>query len=107
MTDVQEPVTDVQDKTESPQEQADGALRRFADGFSWLRRAPVLHSPAEHGLDYEDVTFPARDGVPLEGWFIPAPGSGKLIIANHPMGFNRSGMPNQYEPWHADWAASG
>ena len=107
MTDVQEPVTEVQDKTESPQEQADEALRRFADGFSWLRRAPVLHSPAEHGLDYEDVTFPARDGVPLEGWFIPAPGSGKLIIANHPMGFSRSGMPTQHEPWHADWAASG
>jgi hypothetical protein len=107
MTDVQEPVTEVQDKTESPQEQADEALRRFADGFSWLRRAPVLHSPAEHGLDYEDVTFPARDGVPLEGWFIRAPGSGKLIIANHPMGFSRSGMPTQYEPWHADWAASG
>jgi pimeloyl-ACP methyl ester carboxylesterase len=107
MTDVQEPVTEVQDKTESPQEQADEALRRFADGFSWLRRAPVLHSPAEHGLDYEDVTFPARDGVPLEGWFIRAPGSGKLIIANHPMGFSRSGMPTQHEPWHADWAASG
>jgi pimeloyl-ACP methyl ester carboxylesterase len=100
-------MTDVQDTTESAQEQADEALRRFADGFSWLRRAPVLHSPSEHGLEYEDVTFPARDGVPLEGWFIPAPGSGKLIIANHPMGFSRSGMPTQYEPWHADWAASG
>jgi hypothetical protein len=101
-------MTDVQDKTESAQEQADEALRRFADGFSWLRRAPVLHSPSEHGLEYEDVTFPARDGVPLEGWFIPAaPGSRKLIIANHPMGFSRSGMPTQYEPWHADWAASG
>ena len=100
-------MTGVQDKTETAQEQADEALRRFADGFSWLRRAPVLHSPSEHGLEYEDVTFPARDGVPLEGWFIPAPGSGKLIIANHPMGFSRSGMPTQYEPWHADWAASG
>ena len=100
-------MTDVQDRTESTQEQADEALRRFADGFSWLRRAPVLHSPSEHGLEYEDVTFPARDGVPLEGWFIPAPGSGKLIIANHPMGFSRSGMPTQYEPWHTDWAASG
>jgi hypothetical protein len=44
------PMTDVQDKTESAREQADD------------------------GLDYEDVTFPARDGVPLEGWFIPAPG---------------------------------
>ena len=100
-------MTDMQDKTESARKQADEALARFADGFSWLRRAPVLHSPSEHGLDYEDVTFPARDGVPLEGWFIPAPGSGKLIIANHPMGFSRSGMPTQYEPWHADWAASG
>jgi len=100
-------MTDTQDRTESAQEQADEALRRFADGFSWLRRAPVLHSPSEHGLEYEDVTFPARDGVPLEGWFIPALGSGKLIIANHPMGFSRSGMPTQYEPWHADWAASG
>jgi hypothetical protein len=88
-------------------EQADQALQRFADGFSWLRRAPVLHSPSEHGLVYEDVTFPASDGVPLEGWFIPAPGSGTLIIANHPMGFSRSGMPTHYEPWHADWAASG
>ena len=100
-------MTDTQDKTQTAREQADEALARFADGFSWLRRAPVWHSPAEHGLDYQDVTFPARDGVPLEGWFIPAPGSGKLIIANHPMGFSRSGMPTQYEPWHADWAASG
>jgi uncharacterized protein len=100
-------MTDVQNRTTPAQDQADEALRRFADGFSWLRRAPVLHSPSELGLEYEDVTFPARDGVPLEGWFIPAPGSGKLIIANHPMGFSRSGMPTQYEPWHTDWAASG
>ncbi len=100
-------MTDVQDKTESAQEQADEALQRFADGFSWLRRSPVLHWPSEHRLDYEDITFPARDGVPLEGWFIPAPGSGKLIIANHPMGFSRSGIPADVQPWHADWAPSG
>ena len=100
-------MSDIQDKAALAQERADETLQRFADGFSWLRRAPVLHSPSEHGLDYEDVTFPAHDGVPLEGWFIPVPGSGKLIIANHPMGFSRSGMPTQYEPWHADWAASG
>jgi hypothetical protein len=66
-------MTGTQDKTESAQEQADNALQRFADGFSWLRRSPVWHWPSEHGLDYEDVTFPARDGVPLEGWFIPVP----------------------------------
>jgi uncharacterized protein len=100
-------MTGVQDKTGSTHEQTDEALQRFADGFSYLRRSPVLHSPSEHGLEYEDVTFPAHDGVPLEGWFIPAPGSSKLIIANHPMGFSRSGMPAHLQPWQADWALSG
>jgi uncharacterized protein len=82
-------------------------LERFADAFSFMRRSPILHSPAERGLDYENVTFPSRDGVPLEGWYIPADGSGKLIIANHPMGFTRSGLPAHLEPWHTEWAASG
>ena len=100
-------MTVVQGRVDSSQAQLDEALHRFADGFSWLRRAPVLHSPSEHGLEYEDVTFPACDGVPLEGWFIPVQGSSKLIIANHPLGFSRSGMPADLQPWHADWAPSG
>jgi pimeloyl-ACP methyl ester carboxylesterase len=29
-------------------------------------------SPAEYGLAFEDVEFPARDGVTLRGWWIPA-----------------------------------
>lgn len=67
-------MTDTQDRTGSAREHADEALQRFTDGFSFLRRSPVLHPPSEHGLEHEDVTFPARDGVPLEGWFIPPPG---------------------------------
>jgi pimeloyl-ACP methyl ester carboxylesterase len=89
------------------EEQIGVMLGRFADGFSWQRRSPILHTPSEQGLDYEDVTFPSLDGVPLEGWFIPAPNSDKLVIANHPMGFNRSGMPTHLEPWRSEWAASG
>jgi pimeloyl-ACP methyl ester carboxylesterase len=100
-------MTDALHKTDLTQKQSDEVLQRFVDGFSSPRRSPVLHSPSEHGLDYEDITFPARDGVPLEGWFIPAPGSNKLIIANHPVGFSRSGIPTHLQPWHADWAASG
>ncbi|MEW1721067.1 alpha/beta hydrolase [Streptomyces sp. NPDC093109] len=88
-------------------EAAEALLKQFADGVSHTQRSPILHSPAEHGLDYEDVTFPAQDGVPLEGWFIPAPGSDKVIIANHPMGFSRSGLPTHLEPWHSLWAPSG
>jgi uncharacterized protein len=100
-------MTDVQDAAVLTREQPDEALQRFADGFSSPRRAPVLHWPSEHGLEYEDVTFSARDGAPIEAWFIPAPGSSKLVIANHPLGFSRSGIPTHLQPWHADWAPSG
>jgi uncharacterized protein len=91
------------------EEEIDQLLAEVSDGFATLerRRAPVLHRPDEAGLDYDDVTFPAWDGVPLEGWFIPAPGSGKLIIANHPMGFSRSGQPTNLPPWCREWGPSG
>ena len=88
-------------------DQINDVLQQFADGFGQLQRSPVIHSPSEQDLDYENVTFPSSDGVPLEGWFIPATASDKLIIANHPMGFSRSGMPTQFEPWHSQWAPSG
>jgi len=89
------------------EEQIDRLLQAMADSFAQQLRAPILHSPAEHGLDYEDVTFPALDGVQLEGWFIPAAGSNKLIVANHPMGFSRAGIPAHLEPWRSIWAPSG
>lgn len=89
------------------EERIDQLLERVAEAFSRQRRSPILRSPDDAGLDYEDVTFPSRDGVPLEGWFIPAAGSDKLVIANHPLGFNRSGMPTHLEPWRSEWAASG
>jgi uncharacterized protein len=79
-------------------EQSDEALQRFVDGFASPPRSPVLHLPSEHGLEYEDITFPARDGLPVEGWFIPAPWSSKLIICNHPLGFSRSGIPPTCSP---------
>ena len=88
-------------------EQIAQILQGFADGFGHQLRSPILHTPAEMALDYEDVTFPSRDGVPLEGWFIPAPGSSELIIANHPWGFSRSGLPSHLEPWRSRWDSSG
>ena len=100
-------MTQIQESPARTVEQINQLLQQFAEGFSVQRRSPVLHWPAEQGLDYEDVTFPSHDGVPLEGWFIPAAGSDRLIIANHPMGFTRSGIPTHLEPWHSAWAASG
>lgn len=42
-------------------------LQTMADGFRVWPRAPILHRPEDEGMEYEDVTFPSKDGVPLEG----------------------------------------
>ena len=74
----------------------------FIDGLAELMahsaRTPILRRPDEYGLEYEDVFFPAMDGVTLEGWFIPAD-SDRLLICNHPMPCNRYGYPGHLEPW--------
>ncbi|CAH0058648.1 unnamed protein product [Clonostachys solani] len=82
-------------------------LQGMADGFRSYPIAPLMHWPDEEGLEYENVYFPADDGVTIEGWFIPSNGSNKVIIANHPRWFNRAGLPG-VEPWSAlvkgnDW----
>ena len=69
-------------------------------------RSPILRSPADDGLAYEDIFFPAIDGVTIEGWFIPA-NSDRLIIANHPIWANRYGFPGHLAPYGDAWAASG
>ncbi|MFO1386490.1 MAG: alpha/beta fold hydrolase [Chitinivorax sp.] len=35
---------------------------------------PLQHTPAELGLQYQDVSFAAADGTQLHGWFLPAQG---------------------------------
>ncbi len=82
-------------------------LECYAEGMRHMARSPILHDPYEVGLEYEDVFFPSYDGVPLEGWFIPCPGSNKLIIANHPMTFSRAGHPSHLEPWKSIFGATG
>jgi len=42
-----------------------------------------VHSPAEFGLAFEEVTFPASDGLKLRGWWIPASGSDRAVIIMH------------------------
>jgi len=94
-------------QTELSVEQIDRLIESMADSYGHQGRSPILHSPAEQGLEYEEISFQATDGVPIEGWFIPAPGSDKLIIANHPRGFSRAGMPSHLEPWKSVWEPSG
>jgi hypothetical protein len=94
-------------RPELTEEQISQVLARIASGFRDQIRSPILSTPADQGLDYESVTFPSEDGVPLEGWFIPCPGSDRVVIANHPRWFNRSGLPSHLEPWRSIGAATG
>ncbi|MCC5581726.1 alpha/beta hydrolase [Microtetraspora sp. AC03309] len=87
--------------------QIDDTLQALADSFRTSLRSPIMHRPDEQGLAYEDVTFPSEDGVPLEGWYIPAPGSDKIVIANHPRWFSRAGLPAHLEPWRSLGGATG
>jgi hypothetical protein len=88
-------------------EQIEKTLQTIAEGFRVWPRAPILHWPEEAGLAYENVTFPSEDGVPLEAWYIPRSGSKKVVIANHPRWFNRSGLPSHLEPWKSFGSATG
>lgn len=88
-------------------DQIDKTLQTIAEGFKSWPNAPIMHWPSEAGLAYEDVFFPSEDGVPLEGWFIPRAGSNKIVIANHPRWFNRSGLPSHLEPWKQFAGATG
>jgi pimeloyl-ACP methyl ester carboxylesterase len=62
-------------------------------------RAPILETPKDYGMEFDDITFTAADGIKLAAWFIPARGSDKLIICNHPATLNRYGFPGHMEPW--------
>ncbi|MEM8508805.1 MAG: hypothetical protein AAF717_13295 [Bacteroidota bacterium] len=89
------------------EEGIDHILEKMSEAFRNLPRSPILHKPSEEGLAYEEVTFPSMDGTALEGWWMPCPGSERTIIANHPMGFTRSGLPSHLEPWKSVWGPSG
>jgi len=75
-------------------------------GLAWAgsskliaRRTTDEHtSPADHGLAYEEVSFPSRDGVVLRGWFIPAdPARGAVVFCH---GHAGSMDPDViYAPW--------
>jgi len=55
-------------------------------------RQPITRTPAEAGLAFEEVPFPATDGVDLRGWFVPAgPAQGPAVVWVHGWLWNRVG----------------
>ncbi|HUG13826.1 MAG TPA: alpha/beta fold hydrolase [Thermomicrobiales bacterium] len=47
-----------------------------------MDRVPLSSSPADHGLAFESVAFPSRDGITLRGWWIDGGGPQTVIMAH-------------------------
>lgn len=55
-------------------------------------RQPIWANPEDAGMPYEEVEFPARDGLRLSGWYIPTRGNSKgTVIVVHGWCWNRLG----------------
>ena len=77
-------------------EQQTQMLTVLAQGLSTPPRTPILRTPEEYGMEYEEISFQTGDGVTIKGWFIPAD-SDKVIISNHFSPANRYGFAGHLE----------
>lgn len=77
-------------------EQQTQMLTVLATGLSKGVRTPLLRTPDEVGLAYEEISFETQDGVTIKGWYIPA-NSNKTIISNHFSPANRYGFAGHLE----------
>ena len=70
----------------------------FSSIVLYSRRQPIVKTPADYGLKFEDIQFKATDGLNLKGWYIPAGSTAtatepkQVVILTHPMTFNRHGF---------------
>lgn len=77
-------------------EQQTQMLTMLSQGLSTPPRTPILRTPKEYDMDFEEIEFKTADGVIIKGWFIPAD-SDKVIISNHFSPANRYGFAGHLE----------
>ena len=65
-------------------------------------RVIEARTPADVGLQYEDVTILTENGKSVFGWFIPATrsGSGPAVVAIHGWGGNAENLLSLVRPLH-------
>jgi pimeloyl-ACP methyl ester carboxylesterase len=54
-------------------------------------RQPIAVTPADYGLEYEEVEFDSLEVLRLRGWFVPGDPR-KVLLLTHPMYCNRHGF---------------
>lgn len=80
--------------------------RMVANSFIKPFQSPVFDDPENYGLDYENVTFQARDGVKLSAWLIKGEKDRVIIQSHFGVQCSRSGYTPQgkglIKGWDAD-----
>jgi uncharacterized protein len=77
----------------------------MANALLYPPRRPIVRTPADAGLPFEEVTFSSKDHLLLKGWWIPAvkvadPSiSTPVVIMLHPLFGNRHGLVRRPSDW--------
>jgi len=69
----------------------------FQDDFLYQPTSDVTGTPADLGLEYQDITFNTSDGETLSGWFIPKEGADLTIFYCHGNAGNVGAYMAHYE----------
>ncbi len=75
----------------------------IADTFVKPFQSPVFDDPNNYDLEYEDVTFRARDGVELSGWLIKGSNDRVIIQSHFGVQCCRSGYTPEGKRWIKGW----
>ena len=59
-------------------------------GFIFFPKREVVQTPADEGVPFEDLYLSTPDGTVINAWFIPSPGSKKVLLWFHGNGGNLS-----------------
>jgi pimeloyl-ACP methyl ester carboxylesterase len=71
-------------------------LEMMANSFLYIKRQPILKTPADYGMDYKELTIRTEDGVDLSAWLIKGT-KDKTIIFGHPGAFSKYGYSIDHE----------
>ena len=70
----------------------------IAETFLYPPEQPFPKTPADYGIDYIDVEFPARDGLTLSGWLLNGGQETAIIMTHFGYRANRYGYQTRHQP---------
>lgn len=54
-------------------------------------RQPTEQTPADEGLDFQEVGFKSTDGLDLKGWWVPGDEPSRAVVLVHGLQGNKAG----------------